>query len=249
MIKKILLSLLLAKSMIFAAELNIAAAADLKFALPEIAAAYEAANKDDKVKITTGASGKLTTQIIEGAPFDLFFAADTSFPEKLKASGNGVGEIKPYAVGRVVIITKKGSGIDIKQGLGALTNDKIKKIAIANPETAPYGRAAVESLKSSGVYEKVESKIVKGDNVQQAATFGITGAADVALVAHSLVLQPAIAKDVDYAVVDQKFHKKMVQAYIMTKKGSSNPSAAKFLKFFEGKEGDAILKKYGFTLE
>lgn len=249
MIKKILLTLVLAKSLIFASEINIAAAADLKFALPEIIKAYQAANKDDVVKDTYGASGKLITQIMEGAPFDLFFAADTSFPEKLKASGMAVGDIKPYAVGRVVILTKKGSGIDIKQGLNVLTSDKVKKIAIANPDVAPYGRAAVEALKSAGVYEKVESKIVKGENVQQAATYGITGAADVALVAHSLALQPAIAKDTDSILVDQKYHKKMVQAYVMTKKGSSNPGAAKFLKFFESKEGDAILKKYGFTLE
>jgi len=249
MIKKILLSLLLAKSLIFAAEVNIAAAADLKFALPEIAKAYEAANKGDTVKSTFGASGKLVTQITEGAPFDLFFAADTSFPEKLKANGMAVGEIKPYAVGRVVLLTKKGSGVDVKGGLSILTSDKIKKIAIANPEVAPYGRAAVEAMKNSGVYEKVESKIVKGENVQQAATFGITGAADVALVAHSLVLQPAIAKDVEFVLVPQSAHKKMVQAYVMTKRGVDNASAKKFLAFFEGKEADAILKKYGFTLE
>ncbi len=249
MIKKILLSLLIAKSMLFAGELNIAAAADLKFALADIVKAYEAANKDDRVKVTFGASGKLVAQITEGAPFDLFFAADISFPERLKANGLAVGEIKPYAVGRVVMLTKKGSGVDVKQGMNILLTDKVKKVSIANPDVAPYGRAAVEALKSSGVYDKISAKIVKGENVQQAATFGITGAADVALVAHSLVLQPTISKDVDYYLVPQSAHKKMVQAYVMTKKGADNASAKKFLAFFEGKEGDTIMKKYGFTLE
>ena len=249
MIKKLLVGLLVAKSLIFAGELNIAAAADLKFALAEIAKAYEDAYKGEVVKTTFGASGKLVAQITEGAPFDLFFAADISFPEKLKASGMAVGEIKPYAVGRVVILTKKGSGVDVKQGLNVLLSDKVKKIAIANPDVAPYGRAAVEAMKNAGVYEKVESKIVKGENVQQAATYGVTGAADVALVAHSLALQPAIAKDIDSTLIDQKYHKKMVQAYVMTKKGESNPNSKKFLEFFEGKVGDAIMKKYGFGLE
>ena len=192
---------------------TIAAAADLKFALAEIAKAYEATNKDDKVKVTFGASGKLTTQITEGAPFDLFFAANIEYPEKLKAAGMTVGEIKPYAIGRLVMLTKKGSQIDLKNGLQILTSDKIRKIAIANPEVAPYGKAAVEALKSAGIYEKVESKIVKGENVQQAATFGITGAADVAIVAHSLALQPTIANEVNTYLIDGKLHKKMVQAY------------------------------------
>lgn len=249
MIKKILLGLLIAKSLVFGGELNIAAAADLKFALADIIKAYEAANKDDTVKATFGASGKLVAQITEGAPFDLFFAADISFPEKLKANGMAIGDIKPYAVGRVVMLTKKGSGVDVKQGLNILLSDKVKKIAIANPDVAPYGRAAVETMKTSGLYDKIATKIVKGENVQQAATFGITGAADVALVAHSLVLQPTIAKDVDFFLVPQSAHKKMVQAYVMTKKGASNTSAKKFLAFFEGKEADAIMKKYGFALE
>jgi molybdate transport system substrate-binding protein len=249
MIKKLLLGIVIAKSLIFAGEINIAAAADLKFALSDIVKVYEAANKSEVVKTTFGASGKLVVQITEGAPFDLFFAADTSFPEKLKANGMAVGEIKPYAVGRVVLLTKKGSGVDVSHGLNILTSDKVKKIAIANPDVAPYGRAAVEAMKSGGVYEKIESKIVKGENVQQAATYGLTGSADVALVAHSLTLQPAIAKDIDSFLIDQKYHKKMVQAYVMTKKGADNPSAKKFLNFFESKEGDAVMKKYGFTLE
>jgi molybdate transport system substrate-binding protein len=249
MLKKILIGLLAAKTLIFAADINVAAAADLKFALAEIAKAYEATNKDDKVKVTFGASGKLTTQITEGAPFDLFFAANIEYPEKLKAAGMTVGEIKPYAIGRLVMLTKKGSQIDLKNGLQILTSDKIRKIAIANPEVAPYGKAAVEALKSAGIYEKVESKIVKGENVQQAATFGITGAADVAIVAHSLALQPTIANEVNTYLIDGKLHKKMVQAYVGTKRGGDNPSAKKFLEFFESKNGDAILKKYGFTLE
>lgn len=249
MIKKILLTLVLAKSLIFAAEVNIAAAADLKFALADIVKAYEAANKGDTVKTTFGASGKLTTQITEGAPFDLFFAANISYPEKLKAAGMTAGEIKPYAVGRLVILTKKSSGIDLKNGVSVLTSDKVKKISIANPDVAPYGKAAVEALKSYGIYEKIESKIVKGENVQQAATFGITGAADVAIVAHSLAVQPTIANQVNTYLIDAKAHNKMVQAYVMTKKGGTNPSAKKFLDFFESKEGDAVMKKYGFTLE
>lgn len=249
MFKKMLFLSILVKGLLLAGEANVAAAADLKFALADIAKAYEQANPGDVIKSTFGASGKLTTQITEGAPFDLFFAANIEYPERLKAANMTSGEIKPYAVGRLVLITKKGSGVDIKQGIGLLTSDKVKKIAIANPDVAPYGRAAVEILKSYGLYEKIESKIVKGENVQQAATFGITGAADVAIVAHSLALQPTLSKEIDSYLIDAKHHKKMVQAYVMTKRGSDNATAKKFLAFFEGKDGDAILKRYGFTLE
>jgi len=249
MIKKIVIGLLVAKSLIFAGEINIAAAADLKFALADIVKAYEAANKGETVKTTFGASGKLTTQITEGAPFDLFFAANISYPEKLKAANMTAGDIKPYAVGRLVILTKKGSGVDVKQGANILLSDKVKKIAIANPDVAPYGKAAVEAMKNLGIYNKIEGKIVKGENVQQAATFGITGAADAAIVAHSLALQPTIAKDIDSFLIPASAHTKMVQAYVMTKKGAENPSAKKFLAYFEGKDGDAVMKKYGFTLE
>ncbi len=249
MIRKILVGLLAAKSLIFAGEINIAAAADLKFALTKIIKIYEASNKSETVKTTFGASGKLTTQITEGAPFDLFFAANISYPERLKAVGMTFGEIKPYAVGRLVILTKKGSGVDVKQGANILLSPKVEKIAIANPDVAPYGKAAVEALKSFGVYDKVQNKIVKGENAQQAATFGITGAADVAIVAHSSALQPLVAKDTESFLIPASAHAKMVQGYVMTKKGADNPSSKKFLTFFESKDGDAILKKYGFTLE
>jgi molybdate transport system substrate-binding protein len=186
---------------------------------------------------------------MNGAPFELFFAANIEYPEKLKAAGQTVGEIKPYAIGRLAILTKRGSGVDVKKGISILTSEQVKKISIANPDVAPYGKAAVEVLKHYGIYEKVQSKLIKGENVQQAANFGITGATDVAVVAHSLALSPTISREIEYYLIDGSAHPKMIQAYTMTKKGAANPSAKNFLAFFESKESDIILKKYGFTLE
>lgn len=248
MIKKILLSLLLAKSMIFAGEISVCAASDLKFALDEIVKSYEAKNKDEKVKVSYGSSGKFTTQILNAAPYQLFFAANIEYPQKLKAAGMTVGEIKPYAIGRLALVSPKGK-LDVKKGLEILKTASINKVAIANPEHAPYGKAAVEILQNSRTYDAVKNKFVLGENIQQATNFVISGSADAGIIAYSLLLSPGVQDKIDGYLIPTNLHKEMKQAYVITKKGENDQAVKKFATFFEGKESDVILKKYGFTLE
>lgn len=249
MIKKILIALLACKALVFAGEINIAAAADLSYALKDIATMYEKSHPGDKVKISFGASGALTTQITQGAPFDLFFAANTDFPKKLQAAGLTTGAIKPYASGRLVILTKKGSGINVKKGIAILTDPSVKKISIANPQTAPYGKLSMEAFDHYKITKEIEPKIVIANNVGMAANNGIMGATDVAVASYSLVLSPKVINAVDFYLIPASAHPRLVQSYVMTKKGASNAEAAKFLAYFEGKEADTVMKKYGFVVE
>ena len=248
MIKKILIGLLAAKALIFAGEISVCAASDLKFALDEITKSYEAKHKDEKVKISYGSSGKFTTQIQNGAPYQLFFAANIEYPLKLKEAGLVVGEPKPYAVGRLALVAQKGK-FDLKKGLELLKTAKIEKFSIANPEHAPYGKAAVEILEKSATLQYVKPKFVLGENIQQATNFVLTGGADVGIIAYSLLLSPEAKDKLDGYLIPTNLHKEMKQAYAVTKKGENDISVKKFLNFFESKESDAILKKYGFTLE
>jgi molybdate transport system substrate-binding protein len=248
MIKKLILGLLVAKSLIFAGEISVCAASDLKFALDEIVKNYEAKNTGEKVKVSYGSSGKFTTQIQNGAPYELFFAANIEYPLKLKELGLIVGEPKPYAIGRLALVTQKGK-VDIKKGMDILKSAKIEKFAIANPEHAPYGKAAVEILEKSGTVSYVKSKFVLGENIQQATNFVLTGNADAGIIAYSLLLSPGVSGKLDGFLIPTNLHKEMKQAYAVTKKGEGNQGIKKFIAFFEGKESDAVMKKYGFMLE
>ncbi|HOI82881.1 MAG TPA: molybdate ABC transporter substrate-binding protein [Campylobacterales bacterium] len=248
MIKKILLGLLIAKSLVFGGEISVCAASDLKFALDEIVKNYETKNKDEKVKVSYGSSGKFTTQILNGAPYQLFFAANIEYPQRLKAAGQTSGEIKPYAIGRLALVAQKGR-LDTKKGLEILRTAQINKFSIANPEHAPYGKAAVEILQNSKIYDFVKTKFVLGENIQQATNFVLSGAAEGGIIAYSLLLSPGVGEKLDSYLIPTSLHKEMKQAYVVTKQGEHSLSVKKFIAFFEGKEADTIMKKYGFALE
>ncbi len=170
----------------------IAAASDLKFTLDSVIHAFSKIN-NGKVEVTYGSSGKLTEQIINGAPFDLFFSADISYPERLQQEKKTSSGIYRYATGRLVIWSKK---IDPRQsGMKSLLDPGVKKIAIANPLHAPYGKRAVESLAYYQLAEALRSRLVYGENISQAAQFASTGAADVGIIALSLALSPNMKKE------------------------------------------------------
>src|SRR3954467_7739992 len=152
-------------------EINVAAASDLTFAMKELAANYEK-ETGTVVKVTPGSSGNFFTQIQNGAPFDLFFAADIDYPKKLEAAGFGEpGTLYQYATGKIVIWVPAGSELDVSKGLPVLLDPRVRKIAIANPQHAPYGRAAIAAMTKQGVYQKLTNKLVFGENVSQAAQF------------------------------------------------------------------------------
>ncbi|QEM67845.1 molybdate ABC transporter substrate-binding protein [Geobacter sp. FeAm09] len=231
-----------------AGEVSITAAADLQYAMKDIIAAFEARNPGDKVNVVFGSSGKALSQIENGAPYDIFFSADIGYPQKLKKSGAAISEPKPYAIGRIVLWATKRSGIDVNKGINALFDPKVKKIAIANPLHAPYGRIAQEVMEHYKVYDKVKSKVVLGENIQQTAQFIQSGAADIGFVAYSLALSQTMSKEGNYFLLPATAHKEIIQGYVLLKPAAKNATAAKFEKFTASSEARTIFKRYGFVL-
>jgi len=226
--------------------ITIAAAADLKFALDEIVVLFSKAHPADQIETIYGSSGKFHTQIQRGAPFDLYFSADIAYPRALKAEGFAASEAQPYAVGRIVLWSQSRDAS--KMTLADLADPAIRKIAIANPKHAPYGKRAEEALKAAGVWEKVESKLVYGENIAQTAQFVQTGNAQVGIIALSLALSPELAKQGGYALIPDTLHQPLEQGFVITKHAAANPLAQTFASFMTGKEARAIMARYGFVL-
>jgi molybdate transport system substrate-binding protein len=227
-------------------QLNVAAAADLKFAMTEFASAYEK-QSGVKLNLTFGSSGNFFAQIQNGAPFDLFFSADSEYPRKLDEAGLVVpNSTYQYAVGRLVLWTPADSKVDLtKSGWNALLDPSIRKIAIANPDHAPYGRAAIEALKKSGYYDQVKSKLVFGENISQAAQFVQSGSAQAGILARSLVLAPAFSSGHTW-LVPQDHYSLLIQSAVVLKHSPNQPAALAFLAYIKTGPAQTILEKYGF---
>ncbi len=227
--------------------LAVAAAANLKLAMDELKRAFEARRPGIEVTVATGASGAFVAQIRNGAPFDLFFSADREYPQKLVEEGLGGPEVV-YAVGKLVVWTPKGSPIDVgRVGLRALADPAVKKIAIANPAVAPYGRAALAALEAEGILAAVKDRLVLGESVSQAAQFAQSGAADAALVPSSLTLSPELAGGNVHPVPPRSYPPLEQSAVVL--KGARDPALAKaFLDFVTGQAGRQILLRHGYGL-
>jgi molybdate transport system substrate-binding protein len=246
--KKIIISLaiILATVSVSAQKVNIAAAANLRYVLEEIKTAYVKQNPKAKVTLTFGASGMLVQQIINGASFDFFMAADNEFPVKLKDKGLTTGAMSTYAFGKLALYS---TVLDVdKTGLSALKDPSVKKVAIANPETAPYGERSIELLKSQKLYELLKSKIVLGENISQAAQFAFTGNAEIGFIALSLALAPEMTGKGSYYIVPQNLYKPIEQACILIKTPVLNTEAAKFKKYVLSPATKAIWEKWGYGI-
>jgi len=229
-------------------DLAVAAASDLNFAFKELVAGYEKTT-GRHVKLSLGSSGNFYSQIQNGAPFDLYFSADVRYPQKLEESGHAVpGTLYKYAVGRIVLWAPKGSAVDVQKGLAALLDPAVKKIAIANPKHAPYGRAAVAAMEHVKVYECVKDKLVLGENISQAAQFVESGASDVGIVALSLALAPAMKDAGSYWEIPADAHSPLAQGAVILKASKNQEAARMFLDFVKGSQGQEIMKRYGFIL-
>ncbi|MCM3902108.1 MAG: molybdate ABC transporter substrate-binding protein [Pyrinomonadaceae bacterium] len=229
-------------------EITIAAASDLNFAFKEIIAEYEKTT-GNHVKLTLGSSGNFFAQIQNGAPFDLYFSADIAYPRKLEEAGLTVpGSLYQYAVGQIVLWAAKGSHLDISKGLEVLREPTIKKVAIANPKHAPYGRAAVAAMEYFKVYDQVKDKLVLGENISQAAQFVESGAADVGIIALSLALAPPMQAAGSYWEIPADVHPPIEQGAVMLMGGKNQESAKAFLSFIQGAEGQTVMKRYGFAV-
>jgi molybdate transport system substrate-binding protein len=229
-------------------EIRVAAAADLKFAMGELAQSFEK-RTGTKIDVNYGSSGNFFSQLQNGAPFDLFFSADIEYPRKLEGDGLAEpGTLYPYAVGRIVIWMPPESKVDVsKLGWNALLDASVQKIAIANPEHAPYGRAAVEALHKAGIYEQLKAKLVYGENISQAAQFVQSGNAQAGIVAMSLAVSPGM-KDGKSWEIPADMHPAIEQGAILLKAAKNKGAAQAFLDFVKSMEGVAILAKYGFTM-
>jgi len=231
-----------------AGELNVAAASDLSFAMKEIAASYEK-QTGTTVKVTLGSSGNFFTQIQNGAPFDMFFAADIDYPKKLEAAGLGEpGTLYQYATGKIVMWVPANSKLDVSKGLALLLDPSVRKIAIANPKHAPYGRAAVAAMTRQGVYEKVSDKLVFGENISQATQFVESGNADVGIIALSLAMAPAMADKGRYFEIPQEMYPPLDQGAIVIKASLKKDEAKQFLAYLKSPESVALMQRYGFKL-
>ncbi len=229
-------------------QLTIAAAADLQFAFHDLGAQFEK-QTGIPVRVTYGSSGNFTTQIENGAPFDLFFSADVQYPQKLIADGFAEpGSLYRYADGKLVLWVPNASNIDLSKGMAVLLDASVHKIAIANPKHAPYGQAAVAAMKSAGVYEKVESKLVLGENISQTAQFVQSGTVDIGLVALSLAVSPGMSNSGRYLEVPAKDCPPIEPAAAIVKQSKQKVDAKKFLEFMKTPVARRILEKYGFVV-
>jgi len=231
-----------------AQEITVAAAADLQFAFQDVAARFEK-ETGKHVKLIFGSSGNFFAQIQNGAPFDLFFSADVDYPKRLEAAGLAEpGTIYRYATGKIVIWAPNQSKLDLSHGLQILLDPEIHKIAIANPDHAPYGRAAVAALRRENIYEKVSAKFVLGENISQTASFVVSGSADVGIVALSLALAPSLKQKGKYVEVPSDEYPAIEQAAVVLKSSPNKEIARQFLNFLKTPAIQDLLRTYGFSI-
>ena len=224
--------------------ITVAAAADLHQALDEVVAAYRHDHPDSRIDVTYGSSGNLLTQIEQGAPFEIFFSADSSYPQQLVEHGKASGTPVPYALGHLVMWS---ASIDMKGvQLADLAQAKFGRIAIANPQHAPYGKRAEQALRAAGIWDQVQSRLVFGDNIAQTAQFAQSGNAQVGLVAESLVLGSSVKGS--FEPVPSSLYEPLKQSFVITQRGANNALAQDFARYVQSAPAKAILSRYGFNL-
>lgn len=238
--------LLFGNSALGGERLTIAAAADLKFALEEIVIRFNRIHPAANIATIYGSSGKFSTQIRQGAPFDLYFSADIAYPQALYEDGFAASKVQPYGTGRIVLWSSNLNAS--KMSLADLTDPAVFRIAIANPQHAPYGKRAEEALRMTGMWTKVESKLVYGENVAQAAQFIQSGNAQIGIIALSLALSPELVKQGSYALIPENQHQPLHQGFIIIKRAANNPLALAFAQFMLSEDTLSIMSRYGFEL-
>lgn len=227
----------------------LAAASDLEFAVEEIAAGFRASTQRD-VKLVFGSSGNFYRQIAQGAPFQIFMSADEAFVHKLAEAGRTQDRGHLYATGRIVLFSRHGSPLKIDPALAglksALAAGSVRRFAIANPEHAPYGRAAQQALGKAGLWEEIRPRLILGENVSQAAQFATGGSAEGGIFAYSLALSPQIGKLGQYVLIPQDMHEPLRQRMVLVK--GAGDTARAFYRYLQEPAARGIFKRYGFVL-
>jgi molybdate transport system substrate-binding protein len=230
-----------------AGEITVAAASDLTFAFEEVGAKFRT-ETNNTIKLSFGSSGNFFSQIRNGAPYDMFFSADVSYPKKLEAAGLvEPGSLYEYATGKLVIWVPSKSKFDISKGLKVLLDPSVGKIAIADPAHAPYGAAAVAAMRHEGIYDQIKGKVVQGENISQTAQFVESGNADIGLLALSLALAPPMKSAGRYFEIPPADYPRITQAVVILKSAHDKDTSAKFLKFLKEPSTVALMQRYGFV--
>ena len=226
-----------------AAVVRVAAASDLKFALEELSARYEK-QTGQKITLVFGSSGQFTTQILQGAPFQIFMSADENFVYKLSDAGKTADRGKLYAIGRIGIFTPNGSPLkadgSLKDLAASLQDGRLQKLAIANPEHAPYGERANQVLQNAGLWSAVQSKLIL------AAQFALSGSAQAGIIAQSLAVAPAFADKGRFELIDAKNHQPLIQRMVLIKPVSA--ASQMFYDYLGSAPAQAVLSRYGFAM-
>jgi len=228
--------------------IQIAAASDLAYCLDDLNKSFVMHHPDAELKVSTGSSGNFFTQITQGAPFDIFLSADIQYPQNLIDAGLAdKTSLTSYAVGRLALWTMNEK-LDVSQGLVILENPVIHHVAMANPEHAPYGKAAQAALEKAGLWKSVQTRLVLGENIAQAAQYVETGNADIGLVAWSLLKAPKMQNKGKVWLLPLDAFPRLEQAAVLTKRGSASSLAIQYLEFLRSPEARVIFEQYGFTL-
>jgi molybdate transport system substrate-binding protein len=231
---------------LWAQPVTIAVAANMKDAFMEINTAFRATSKSE-LRVVFGSSGNFTAQIMNGAPYSLFIAADEHFPLELYKSGKAVDEGAIYAIGKLAIIAKKSMNLSSAAGRAdiAAAITEANKVAIAKPELAPYGKAAVQYLKSEGLWDLAKDKLIYGDNIGVATMYVASGAADIGFTALSLAMSPELIKTTSYSTLNHSFYEPIKQRMILMK--NAPIKAVDLYRFMQSAQAKSILHKYGYT--
>ena len=245
---KYILALLFCTSVLFGGTIKIAVAANVSYAIEDLKKAFHERFPDIKVETVLGSSGKLTAQIQNGAPYDLFMSANMKYPQALYASGAAVTIPLVYAQGALALVTTGKT--DLSKGLDVLKEERIKRIAVANPKTAPYGVAAKAALEKAGLYDTLKPKFVYGESISQTMTYALR-AADVGIVAKSALYSPKLAhlqKGKQWVSVDTKYYRPIDQGIVILKQGENSVETAAFYAFIFSKKAEEIFKAYGYMV-
>ncbi len=228
-----------------AQKVRVAAAGNLRYVLDDIKTSYAEKHPDVKIDVILGASGALLQQILNGAQFDFYMAADKTFPDKLKEQGAAAGDVKIYAFGKLALWSNV---VDVRKGIDIVSDSSVVHIAVAKPDVAPYGERAIQCLKYYGLFEKVKDKLVYADNIAQAAQYASTGNTEIGFLALALVLAPDMKDKGKYFLLDTKSYKPVEQACVLVKTWERNSEASKFMNFVLSDDCKPIFEKYGFIL-
>ncbi|RLA83838.1 MAG: molybdate ABC transporter substrate-binding protein [Epsilonproteobacteria bacterium] len=248
MFKKLLVGILCIYSSLFAGDVNIAVAANVSYAIDDLKNEFNKIYPNTKVRIILGGSGKLTAQIKHQAPYHIFMSANMMYPNTLYKEHIAITKPLIYAQGSLAILSVKKN--DFSNGINIVKNSNIKKIAIANPKTAPYGKATIEALKNAKIYDSIKMKFIYGESISQTVSYAIV-AADIGIVAKSSLYSPKMAqfkKDINWIDVSPKLYTPINQGIVILKAGENNQNAKAFYDFIQSSKAKEIFKRYGYIV-